>query len=575
MVAETQVKRAAIYCRVSTDEQAEHGYSLADQQERGSASIASRGRNWAPVEEPYIDDGVSGTLRHRPALDRLLADAKAGKINVVVCTKLDRLARKLKVLLSIWDELEELGVAVVVIEESIDTTTPIGRLVRNVLGAIAEFEVDTIAARTKIGRLAKVREGEAFRSRNAMPYGLRYIVREERAAYDAAVGHGEAFPHTNGWVIVEPEAIVVRRIFTEVAAGKSMQAVAMDLVRDGVPTPRGGSTWTNTTIHNIIHNPAMWGKPAYGRTQRTTLPEGQNRVSKTRTTRRPAEEVLHGEAPAIVTHAHALAAQAAASRNKSYSRRNSKHDYLLASSREFPLLVCGECATEGSTRRMGGIAMSSQKTGKPYLCYRCSHTKQDGHKKYHIVPAEQAERAVWSTLCRVLRAPETMLAEIEALAETDSARAQERVADVRRLEATLAEIDAKQRALLDYVGLWKREQIEEKYAGLAQQEQELRARLAALRAEQDAAEAGTIPVEDIKAACARIADGLDKTTFEERQQIVRLLLTRVTATRTHYVVEGVLPIPASLAAEDGADGATSTYKTGFVSMDLGSDRSRW
>jgi len=219
MVAETQVKRAAIYCRVSTDEQAEHGYSLADQQERGRASIASRGRNWAPVEESYIDDGVSGTLRHRPALDRLMADARAGKIDVVVCTKLDRLARK------------------AMVDELIDTTLPMGRFIRTLLAAIAEFEVDTITARTKIGRLAKVREGEAFRSRNAMPYGLRYIVREERATYDAAVGHGEALPHKNGWVIVEPEAIVVRRIFAEVAAGKSMQAVAMDLVQDGVPTP--------------------------------------------------------------------------------------------------------------------------------------------------------------------------------------------------------------------------------------------------------------------------------------------------------------------------------------------------
>ncbi len=291
--------------------------------------------------------------------------------------------------------------------------------------------------------------------------------------------------------------------------------------------------------------------------------------------RQAAEEVVYGDAPAIVTHALALAAQAAASRNKSFSRRNSKHDYLLASSREFPLLICGECAANGKDRRMGSVAMPSQKTDKPYLCYRCSHTKQDGHKKYHSIPAEQAERAVWSTLCHVLQAPETVLAEIEALADADSARAQERAADVRRLETTLADINAKQRALLDYVGLWKKEQIEEKYSELVQQEQGLRERLAALRAEQDAAEAGTIPVDDIKAACARIAEGLDKTTFEERQQIVRLLLTRVTATRTHYVIEGVLPIPASMAVEDGGDRTTSTYKTGFVSMDLGSDRSRW
>src|SRR5438874_1045679 len=94
-------RRAAAYCRVSSDEQAEHGYSLDDQQHRIAARVTSMQAPAAPIvlRESYVDDGYSGTTPHRPALRRLLADAEAGRIDVVIFTKLDRLARRLKLLL--------------------------------------------------------------------------------------------------------------------------------------------------------------------------------------------------------------------------------------------------------------------------------------------------------------------------------------------------------------------------------------------------------------------------------------------------------------------------------------------
>jgi len=98
-------------------------------------------------------------------------------IDAVITLKMDRLARNLKLLLTIWDDLEACGCDVVTVKESIDTTIPTGRLIRNVLGAIAEFERDTILERTLAGKHVKVTQrGEVMRS--TAPYGYRLIRRD-------------------------------------------------------------------------------------------------------------------------------------------------------------------------------------------------------------------------------------------------------------------------------------------------------------------------------------------------------------------------------------------------------------
>jgi len=107
--------RAALYARVST----------ADQEPQNQLTELARycqARNWEPVE--YVDHGVSGAKDRRPALDRLLKDARRRKVDVVICWRLDRLGRNLKHLITLLDELAVLGVAFVSLAEGIDATTP-------------------------------------------------------------------------------------------------------------------------------------------------------------------------------------------------------------------------------------------------------------------------------------------------------------------------------------------------------------------------------------------------------------------------------------------------------------------
>ncbi len=142
--------RAALYARVSTADQ------HAEVQLHALRDYAAR-RELEALE--YLDHGVSGAKDRRPALDRLLRDAQARRFDVLAVTKLDRHARSVRHLVALTAELEALGVGLVVLDQGLDTSTPAGRLLFHVLGAIAEFERDLIVERTSAGLAAARRRG--------------------------------------------------------------------------------------------------------------------------------------------------------------------------------------------------------------------------------------------------------------------------------------------------------------------------------------------------------------------------------------------------------------------------------
>lgn len=137
-------KRAAIYCRVSTGDQTNDG------QEKDLIEFAAR-RGWA-VAKIYTDT-ISGLSASRPGLDLLLTDARAGKIDVVLAVKLDRLGRSLIHLSLLVGEFARLKIALVCTSQGIDTSAdnPAGMFQLQVLGAVAEFERQMIAERTRAG----------------------------------------------------------------------------------------------------------------------------------------------------------------------------------------------------------------------------------------------------------------------------------------------------------------------------------------------------------------------------------------------------------------------------------------
>jgi len=139
------MKRAALYMRVSTKG---HGQTTETQAVALREYAAHRGFE---IIEEYRDEGISGSKDSRPALDRLMKDARARKFDVVIVARFDRFARSVSHLLRALEEFSHLGIDFVSLSESIDTSTPMGKMIFTVLGAVAELERNLIKERVHMG----------------------------------------------------------------------------------------------------------------------------------------------------------------------------------------------------------------------------------------------------------------------------------------------------------------------------------------------------------------------------------------------------------------------------------------
>ena len=147
----TRKRRCAVYTRKSTDEGLEKEFNSLDaQREACEAYIASqRSEGWVLVHDRYDDGGISGGTLERPALKRLLADIKAGLVDVVVVYKIDRLSRSLMDFAKLVQIFDQNDVTFVSVTQSFNTTTSMGRLTLNILLSFAQFEREVIGERVR------------------------------------------------------------------------------------------------------------------------------------------------------------------------------------------------------------------------------------------------------------------------------------------------------------------------------------------------------------------------------------------------------------------------------------------
>src|SRR3989304_6095729 len=147
------MKRAALYMRVSTKN---HGQTTETQALALRDYATHRGLT---IVEEYRDEGVSGSKDSRPALDRLMKDARARKFDVVIVARFDRFARSVSHLLRALEEFGHLGVDFISLSEAVDTSTPMGKMIFTVLGAVAELERNLIRERVVMGLDRAKRQG--------------------------------------------------------------------------------------------------------------------------------------------------------------------------------------------------------------------------------------------------------------------------------------------------------------------------------------------------------------------------------------------------------------------------------
>ena len=384
--------RCAIYTRKSTEEGLDQDFNSLDaQREAGEAFVkAQQHEGWVCLPERYDDGGFSGGNVDRPGLRKLMEDVEAGKVDVIVVYKIDRLSRSLLDFAKLMQTFEERRVSFVSVTQQFNTASSMGRLILNVLLSFAQFEREIIGERTRDKIAATRRKGKWSGGRPILGYDLD---RERRKL-----------------VINEEEATLVRGIFQLYLDHQSLLPVVRELENRGWVNKRwinlqgkesGGQPFTKTSLHRLLTNPIFIGQVRY------------------------RDEIHEGEQPPIIEQEVWDRAQALLKRNGNNGGclvRN-KHGAILKG-----LLRCAAC----------GCSMTpshTKKKEKLYRYYTCVRAQKKGWDQCPVksIPAHEIESLI--------------LQQIRVIGE-DPALLQQTLAEAKRQdEERLAELESEKRQL--------------------------------------------------------------------------------------------------------------------------------
>ena len=306
---EEKILRVACYCRTSSDMQE----ASVQQQEVNLRHMVEHTPNWTLVDV-YVDDGISGTDNvNRPGFQRMMADCRAGKIDMIVTRSISRWGRNAEQTLSTLQSLYDLGIDVYFTLEKIHSGKSMGNLLLDLMSTFAEFESKSIKLNTKMGYKSRMMRGEFFYNRP--PYG-----------YDS---------DADGQLVVnQAEAEVVQRIFAMCLDGLGTYRIANALAAEGIPTKRG-ATWQPGTVKAILVNVTYTGDVILQKTIRVgNSPRKKNDGSED-------SYYVSDHHPPIISHEVYEAAQEAL-KGRALGRKKgdgkSGNRYAFSSR-----LICGHC----------------------------------------------------------------------------------------------------------------------------------------------------------------------------------------------------------------------------------------
>lgn len=290
--------KTALYVRVSTDEQAQEGYSISAQKKKLEAYCLSQG--WEPIGF-YVDDGYSAKDLNRPEMKRLLKHVKDGIIDCVLVYRLDRLTRSVLDLYKLLEIFEDHDCKFKSATEVYDTTTAMGRMFITIVAALAQWERENLGERVRMGMQEKARQGKWTVS--TPPFG--YDLNEDSTLS-----------------INEGEAMTVQKIFDRYISGKGMNNIAIYLNKKGFFT-KNNSRWTSATIGYVLDNPVYKGTLRYNyRVNKENYFETDNAV------------------PAIVSEDTFIKAQAIKEKRKAVHPRAATSEFIFSG-----LIKCKRCGS--------------------------------------------------------------------------------------------------------------------------------------------------------------------------------------------------------------------------------------
>jgi DNA invertase Pin-like site-specific DNA recombinase len=504
----TETKRCAVYTRKSTSAGLDQDFNSLDAQREACVGYIQRQPGWTLVDDHYDDGGFTGANIERPAFQRLLADVDAGKIDVVVVYKVDRLSRSLLDFAKVMERFNASGASFVSVTQNFSPADAMGRLTLNMLMSFAEFEREMIAERTRDKIAGARRKGKW----TGGPVPLGYSVVDKKL------------------VVNELEAVVVRELFALCLEHRSALAVARVLKerqratkrhRAGNGNVREARPWTKGDVLRVLKNPVYAG----------FMPSGGE-----------LHEAEHTPIIERETFTRARALLESATKTTKANGRNP--EYFLRSM--LRCACCGSAFTPASTKR--------GRTTHRY--YRCVKRDKEGKEACPSspLPANAIETYVVDRL-REATLDGGLAADVAASVKARvAARRSAIVTERQKLPPEIASLSAEARRLVDSmsgVTGTARRLVDERLQEVGEQLARCEGQLAA--AERELANLDALEVEvGWVAGCLADFDAVwDVLTPENRGRLLRAIVQRVEVNEPENQVTVVL---ADLSSEVTAPG---------------------
>jgi site-specific DNA recombinase len=483
-VEENTPKRCAIYTRKSTSQGLEQEFNSLDaQREACEQYISSRG--WVALPQHYDDGGFTGANLERPGFQQLLEDIDAGKLDLVVVYKVDRLSRSLLDFAQVMHRFDQAGVAFVSVTQNFSTADAMGRLTLNMLMSFAEFEREMIAERTRDKMAAARKKGKWIGGR--VPLGYR-------------IDGGKL-------VIDEEEAAQVREIFRVYEEERSLVATADVLNERGWRTKLcvtktgkrfGGLPWDKSSVSRQLTNVIYIGKVDF---------QG---------------EIYMGEHEAIIDETTFARVQKLRARQGSEGKaaQRRRYDFLLGG-----LLRCQVCGSHMTPTW-------SRKAGREYRYYVCTKVERSGRSACPVrsVPAGTTEEFVVRHIRVIATEPALLSRVVSTLQQQSANRVPVLEGEQQRLEREHRRCREEARGVMAALGGDSARQnglAAERLTELDEHVSQIERRSAEIRDELTHIERSTVSLAQIQRAMELFDPIWDVLLDRERYRIMHLLMERI------------------------------------------------
>src|SRR3989344_7325198 len=519
---EKTIKLIGTYARVSTSRQEEEG--TIETQLAALREFAQK--NGYRIVKEYIDDGWSGDILARPALDKLRQDAKNKVWEAVLIYDPDRLARRYSYQELVMDELREAGIEILFITVSAPKNSE-DKILHGVRGLFAEYERAKITERFRLGKLRKVKEGHILVSEAL--YGYRYILKKEGI---------------HGYYEINPEeARVVKMIFSWVAdEGMTLRGVVRKLQAQGIkPRKSKRGVWSTSTLSTLLRNKAYIGEARWGSSY-AVVPENPINKEKYRKMRKssrknkPEEEWIASKipVPVIIERELFFRTRAQLEANFALCQRNRKNEYLLA----------GRIQCSCGRRRTGEGPMHGK-----HLYYRCS----DRVLSFPLSPACKerglnariADKLVWEKVAALMSSSELMEKQVNRWMSAKRDKALSSIGDKDAMEKQIRKLkEQEERYNKAYgAGLFAIEKLKEYTVPIRETIADLESQI--LKFDQLARQrnASALPSRiEMRKFAGRAREKLHDLNFEAKRAIVVNTIEKIVGTQQQLQVYGYIPV---------------------------------